>query len=85
MSQDAAAADRIFVLERIDPARRMARVYVLAIEPTLFDAVALTREWGRLGARPRRRIELHRDERAAQVELDRWLRIRKRRGYVERA
>jgi predicted DNA-binding WGR domain protein len=37
------------VLERRDPARNMARFYVLTIEPTLFGDTALVREWGRLG------------------------------------
>jgi hypothetical protein len=41
-----------FVLERIDRGRRMAKYYVLALDPTLFADVALTREWGRLGAAP---------------------------------
>ncbi len=40
------------VLERCDPARNMARLYVLTIEPTLFGDTALLREWGRLGQRP---------------------------------
>jgi hypothetical protein len=30
--------------------RNMARFYVLAIEPTLFDEMALVREWGRIGS-----------------------------------
>ncbi|WP_404513759.1 WGR domain-containing protein [Bradyrhizobium ottawaense] len=36
----------------------MARFYVLAIEPTLFGNTALVREWGRLGQRGRRRMDL---------------------------
>ncbi|WP_433996279.1 WGR domain-containing protein [Bradyrhizobium jicamae] len=46
------------VLERCDPARNMARFYVLTIEPTLFGDTALVREWGRLGQRGRRRLDL---------------------------
>ncbi|MGY4437513.1 WGR domain-containing protein [Bradyrhizobium sp. LM2.3] len=38
------------VLERRDPARNMARFYVLTIEPTLFGDTALVREWGRVSA-----------------------------------
>ena len=38
------------VLERCDPARNMARFYVLTIEPTLFGDTALVREWGRLAS-----------------------------------
>ncbi|WP_346658164.1 WGR domain-containing protein [Bradyrhizobium sp. 138] len=40
------------VLEPCDPARNMARFYVLTIEPPLFGDTALLREWGRLGQRP---------------------------------
>lgn len=35
---------QLLVLERRDPARNMARFYVLTIEPTLFGDVALVRE-----------------------------------------
>ena len=62
----------------------MARYYVLAIEPTLFDEVSLTREWGRIGARPRRRVELHAEAEDARVALDKWLRRKRRRGYAAR-
>ncbi|MFC4842444.1 MULTISPECIES: WGR domain-containing protein [Bradyrhizobium] len=51
------------VLERRDPARNMARFYVLTIEPTLFGDTALVREWGRLGGRGRRRLDLFKPSR----------------------
>ena len=38
------------VLERIDPARNIARYYVLSIEPTLFAKHTLIRRWGRIGS-----------------------------------
>ena len=75
---------QLLVLERVDRDRRMARYYVLAIEPTLFDEVSLTREWGRFGARPSRRVELHADADAARIALDTWLRRKRRRGYFAR-
>jgi hypothetical protein len=37
------------VLERVDPARNIARYYVLSIEPTLFAKHTLIRRWGRIG------------------------------------
>jgi WGR domain len=37
------------VLERVDPARNIARYYVLSIEPTLFGKHTLIRRWGRIG------------------------------------
>src|SRR5580692_486189 len=45
---------QLVVLDRIDPARNMARYYVLSIEPTLFDDSSLVREWGRIGKPGRR-------------------------------
>jgi predicted DNA-binding WGR domain protein len=36
------------VLERVDPARNIARYYVLSIEPTLFAKHTLVRRWGRI-------------------------------------
>lgn len=37
------------MLERRDPARKIARFFVLSIEPTLLGDAALVPEWGRLG------------------------------------
>jgi predicted DNA-binding WGR domain protein len=75
---------QVLVLERIDCEQRMARYYVLAIEPTLFGEVSLTREWGRLGSAPRRRVELHAGAADAGVALEKWLRRKQRRGYAAR-
>ena len=71
----------MLVLERRDEARNMARFYVLAIEPTLFGETALIREWGRIGAQGRRRLDLHVDQVAAAEALDVWLRRKSQRGY----
>jgi WGR domain len=38
------------ILERVDPARNIARYYVLSIEPTLFAKHTLIRRWGRIGS-----------------------------------
>ena len=38
---------QVLVLERVDRAKNMARFYVLSIEPTLFEDLALVRRWGR--------------------------------------
>jgi len=35
---------QVLVLERVDRARNMARFYVLSIEPTLFEELALVRQ-----------------------------------------
>jgi predicted DNA-binding WGR domain protein len=72
---------QMLVLERRDESCNMARYYVLAIEPTLFGDTALIREWGRIGAQGRRRLDLHPDYAAAAVALDVWLTRKSRRGY----
>ena len=70
------------VLERRDPARNMARFYVLTIEPTFFGDTALVREWGRLGQRGRRRLDLFAGRVEAVEALKPWLVRKARRGYV---
>lgn len=72
---------QFLVLERRDPTHNMARFYVLSIEPTLFGDTALIREWGRLGARGRRRLDLFREHATACEALETWLGRKMRRGY----
>jgi predicted DNA-binding WGR domain protein len=76
---------QVLVLERVDRARNMARYYVLSVEPTLFEDFALVRRWGRIGGAGRARIDLHPSPPVAQVELEKWLSRKRRRGYVLRA
>jgi predicted DNA-binding WGR domain protein len=72
------------VLERIDPARNIARYYVLSIEPTLFAKHTLIRRWGRIGGLGRERLQLFGGEDAtrAQVTLETWLARKRKRGYA---
>ena len=72
---------QMLVLERRDARCNKARFYVLAIEPTLFGDAGLVREWGRIGARDRRRLDLHADTETAAEALDMWLARKTRRGY----
>lgn len=72
------------VLQRCDQARNMARFYVLTIEPTLFGDTALVREWGRLGHRGRRRMDLFAGRVQAVEALEAWLVRKRRRGYVSK-
>jgi predicted DNA-binding WGR domain protein len=76
---------QLLVLERRDPLCNIARFYVLAIEPTLLGDTALVREWGRIGSRGRRRLDLHANPDLAAEALDRWLARKSRRGYRLRA
>jgi predicted DNA-binding WGR domain protein len=72
------------VLERCDPARNMARYYVLSIEPSLFGDTALVRQWGRLGHASRQRIDLFQQRAHAIETLEAWFARKRRRGYVAR-
>ena len=72
------------ILERVDPARNVARYYVLSIEPTLFARDTLVRRWGRIGRDGGRRLEFFDTERAAGLALETWLARKRRRGYAVR-
>ena len=74
------------VLERVDPARNVARFYVLSIEPTLFAKHTLIRRWGRIGCLGRERLQFFKSEDAsrAQVTLETWLTRKRNRGYALR-
>ena len=69
------------VLERREGTHNIARYYVLSIEPTLFAEIGLVREWGRIGSRGRRLVELHGTLQLASEALDKWLARKKRRKY----
>jgi predicted DNA-binding WGR domain protein len=75
------------VLERIDPARNIARYYVLSIEPTLFAKHTSIRRWGRIGCLGRERLQFFGGEDAtrAQVTLETWLARKRKRGYAPRS
>jgi predicted DNA-binding WGR domain protein len=75
---------QLLVLDRIVEAQNMARYYVLSIEPTLFDQVSLVREWGRIGKRGGRRVELHTDNTSAGLALESWFARKVKRGYQKR-
>ena len=75
------------VLERVDPARNIARYYVLSIEPTLFAKHTLIRRWGRIGCQGRKRLQFFGGEDAsrAQATLETWLARKRKRGYAPRS
>ena len=68
-------------LTRIDPARNMARFYMLALQPTLFGGVSVIRNWGRIGTKGRAKIETYDDGHAAGRTCDRLEHTKRRRGY----
>ena len=75
------------VLERVHPARNIARYYVLSIEPTLFAKHTLIRRWGRIGSAGRERLQFFGGEDAAraQMALETWLAGKRKRGYAPRS
>jgi predicted DNA-binding WGR domain protein len=75
---------QLLVLDRVDQTQNMARYYVLSIEPTLFEEASLVREWGRIGKRGGRRVELHLDTIAARLALESWFARKVKRGYRQR-
>jgi len=74
---------RLYV-ERHDPSQNMARFYAMAIEPTLFGDVCLTRRWGRIGAVGQsKRHSFSGEAEAVQLFLE-LLRQKRGRGYRPR-
>ncbi|WP_117196088.1 WGR domain-containing protein [Rhizobium terrae] len=68
--------------QRVDPARNMARYYVLAIEPTLFGEAAVVRRWGRIGSRGEEKSEVFATEREAAIHFLAMLRRKRQKGYT---
>jgi predicted DNA-binding WGR domain protein len=69
-------------LTRIDPTRNMKRFYTVAVEVTLFDDVACTRTYGRIGERGGRvMVGLYPTEAEAVAALGRIVRAKLTRGY----
>ena len=68
-------------LTRTDPARNMARFYVLDIQPTLFGEWALVREWGRIGSAGRLVSCRFASEREAALAMAEHLEAKLRKGY----
>ncbi len=69
------------ILYRIDASRRMHRFYRLDVQPDLFGAWCVMREWGRIGSTGQTRSTPFPSAQEAQAALARLLRIKRRRGY----
>ncbi|WP_201449819.1 WGR domain-containing protein [Bradyrhizobium sp. Ai1a-2] len=68
-------------IERTDASKNMARFYAMAIEPTLFGDICLTRRWGRIGAQGQMmKHSFAREDEAVRLFLD-LLRQKRNRGY----
>jgi predicted DNA-binding WGR domain protein len=68
-------------LIRIEPARNAWRFYRMAVLPDLFGRALLARQWGRIGAPGRVRLDPYPDAGAAINALARLARAKRRRGY----
>jgi predicted DNA-binding WGR domain protein len=68
-------------MRRSDPARNMQRFYSLDVQPDLFGAFTLIREWGRIGRGGRVKLEGFASAVEAQAALERQRYVKERRGY----
>jgi predicted DNA-binding WGR domain protein len=69
------------LLHRVDHTLNMARFYALSVEPDLFGGLALVRDWGRIGTRGRRKVELFDDAGVAAQAFERLAGRKLRKGY----
>lgn len=70
-------------LEHRDPETNCFRFYRLELQPTLFGGWSLVRQWGRIGSWGRQAISLFETRDAAKAERGRFVKVKRRRGYVE--
>ena len=66
---------------RLDATRNMSRFYRLDLQPDLFGAWYLWREWGRIGQPGQVRQVPYPTRSKAQAALERRRRTKQRRGY----
>ena len=71
-------------LVRVRPARNEWRFYRMEVWPDLFGRALLSRQWGRIGTKGRRRLDPYPDPGAAANALARIERQKRRRGYAPR-
>ena len=71
------------ILYRIDSTRRMHRYYRMDVQPDLFGAWCLMREWGRIGSSGQTRSLPFPTPQDAEAALHRQRMMKERRGYSE--
>ncbi|MHC2303477.1 putative DNA-binding WGR domain protein [Rhizobium mongolense] len=68
-------------IERVDPAKNMARYYAIEIGQTMFGEACLIRRWGRIGKRGQEKQHVfEREEEAVRLFLD-LVKQKRARGY----
>ena len=68
-------------LHRVDPARNMRRFYQLDVQPDLFGAWGVVREWGRIGRPGRLRVDPYPTAEQAEERMRRHQTAKQGRGY----
>lgn len=68
----------------IDPAKRKHRFYKMFIAPSLFGEWMVVREWGRIGSSGQMRSDRFDSPGAALLAMQKLVREKLRRGYVQR-
>lgn len=76
-------AQHEYRLRRIDPARNMARFYLLSVGRSLFGDFSVVREWGRIGRIGRVRVDLFENEHAALGAFEAIECRKRKRGYQD--
>ena len=69
-------------LQKINPAKNMARFYHLDLQPDLFGGVQLVRSWGRLGTEGQYMTQHFDNMEAANKQLELLERVKRRGGYL---
>ena len=69
-------------LHHIDTTRNMSRFYRLDLQPDLFGAWGVIREWGRIGQAGRVRIDPYPTAEQAEDRMHRQQAVKQGRGYT---
>lgn len=70
-------------LEKLDPAKNIARYYRMSVLPNLFGEWTLHREWGRIGRGGQTRMDLFRSQVEAESALETLADAKQKRDYVK--
>ncbi len=70
-------------LEKLDPAKNIARYYRMSVLPNLFGEWTLRREWGRIGRSGQVRMDLFRSQVEAESALETLTDAKQKRDYVK--
>jgi predicted DNA-binding WGR domain protein len=71
------------ILHRIDPVKNMRRFYWLDVQPDLFGAWCVIREWGRIGRAGQVQTVPFPTAADAHEALAVQQRVKERRGYIQ--